>query len=154
MRVHRFEIAILVQDLITPPDTERADDDVNGFARRLAQAAQGPIKPGRFDGRLIVQQRFNLEDAKRGFDLRGVRLIARALQTFKQDQIADDDVVRRGNRPQFRDRRTGLIAKMRNPDRAIDNDHEARAPLSRRIVSRSPSHPMPAVDRMASRRRF
>jgi hypothetical protein len=133
---------------------EGAEDDIYRLARRQAKASQGPIKPRRFDRRLITQHVFYLEYAQRSFHSRRVRFVARALQAFKQDKIADDNVVWIRDRTQFRDRRTGLIAEMRDPDRGIDNDHETGGGPSRRIVSRSPSQPIPAVDLRASRRRF
>jgi hypothetical protein len=93
MAVHRFEIAILVQELVAPSDAEGGDDDIYRLARRQAEASQGAIKPRRFDRRLITQHVFYLEYAQRSFHSRRVRFVARALQAFKQDQIADDNVV-------------------------------------------------------------
>ena len=49
MGVHRFEVAILVQELVALSDAEGAEDDIYRLARRQAKASQGPIKPRRFD---------------------------------------------------------------------------------------------------------
>lgn len=153
VHAHWFEIAILVQELIAASNAECADDDIDGLARRLAQCAQRAIKACRFDGWLVTKHVFHLEGTQRCLNLRSMDFVASALQTFKQDQIADYDVVRIGDRPQFRNCRSGFIAEVRDPNRGIDDDHEC-ASLSRRIASRLPSQPIPAVERIASRRRF
>ena len=79
MGMHRFEVAILVQELVALSDAEGGEDDIYRHARRQAKASQGPIKPRRFDRLLITQHVFHLEHAQGSFHSRYERFVARAL---------------------------------------------------------------------------
>ena len=88
----------------------------------------------------------DLEAAQAAFDTRRMQLIASALKNFKQDEVANKDRLGSHRSFEFRGRRRQRPPKVRDPDGAINQDHDGRDGRSWRISSRSPSQPKPLSD--------
>src|SRR5579863_9629620 len=72
-----------------------------------------------------------------------MRLISGAPKNFEQDEVADQKRFPTGGSCQFGSCRRLMAAQMRDPDRAVDENHDRRGGRLWRISSRSPSQPSP-----------
>ncbi len=121
---HRREIPVVVQQCVVELDAVSADDDVDGLADGNARFPQSPIVASGFDRQVFRQQWDDPETPQGYFQLYGVRLVSRSLQDFKQDKVAQKKRFPAGRRLQRCGRRRAMAAKMGDPDRTIDEDHD------------------------------
>lgn len=107
-------------------DAEGADDDVRGLADRDAQSPQRAIISGGATSEIDIQKRHQNILAQSAFDTRGTGLVPGALENLKQNEIADKERLATGGGFQFRGRRRSMATQMRDPDGAIDENHNRR----------------------------
>src|ERR1700722_5305631 len=146
MLLHSHKITIVVQQRASALNAKRADNDVVRFADRYSHIPETTIVPRGPRGEIVVEERHDLEAPQAAFDARRVRLVASALKNFKQNEVANKDRLEGHRSFKFRGRRRQRPPKVRDPDRAIDQDHNGRDDRSWRISSRSPSQPRPLSD--------
>ena len=94
MFLHGGKIAVVMQQRTAPLDAKRADDDVVRLADRYSHISETTIVPRRARCEIGVEQRHNFEPAQAAFDARRVKVVARALKNFEQNEIADKDRLR------------------------------------------------------------
>jgi hypothetical protein len=104
-------------------EAEVRDDQVDRLAHRYAARAQGAIVPRRAHCEVVVEQRYDRELAEVALDARRMGLVTRALQDLQEDQVADEDLVGRVDCPELARSRRVAVAQVRDPCRAIDEDH-------------------------------
>ena len=99
-------------------------------------SAQFAKVAGRLDGQLGVAQDDDFEGFKQASGLVEIALMPETLQYFGQNQISDQKRLYAQQFIQPIGLWSDLAAKIVDPDAGIDQNHR-----SRRIASRSPSHP-------------
>ena len=144
MRDERQEITIVVQQRMPVPHAERRDDHVDRLPHRHAQCPKQPVMCGRLHSQRVIEHRLHRKLPKLPLYARGMRIAARALQDFQQDQVAHQDLLR--DRAEQANRSGAAVAQMANPDGTVDEDQSRPS----RIASRSPSHPSPVNAASAS----
>ncbi len=107
-------------------DAERADDDVGCLADRDASLSQLAIIAGGARGKIGIQKRHESIVAQSAFEARGMGLVPRALKDLEQNEIADQEGFTAGGGFQFGNGRRSMAAQVRNPDGAIDENHDRR----------------------------
>lgn len=120
---HRFEVAIVMKQDMAVHDAVSADDQVDGLAHADAALPHQTKIRRSLHGQTRAEHRLDAELTQILLDHGGMALVARALQHLEKDEIADDDVLRIIDRAQRADRSAVGVAKMPDPDRAIDDDH-------------------------------
>jgi hypothetical protein len=73
-------------------DAKGRDDQVDRFPDRYAQAAQVSKIGGRLQRQLTIQQAGGVKARHRALEECGMPLVARALQHFEQNEVADQYV--------------------------------------------------------------
>jgi len=126
MFLHGREITVIVQQRVAMLDAEGADDDVGRLRDRDAQAPQRTIIPSGARSEIGVQKRHERIPAQSAFDARGMGPIPGALENLEQNEIADQERLSTGGSFQFRGCGGSMAAQMRDPDGAIDENHDRR----------------------------
>ncbi len=127
MFLHWRKIAIIVQQRVMMFDAEGADDDVGCLADRNAQFPQLAIISRGTRGEGRVQKRHDSVPAQAALDARSMDLVSGALENLKQNEVADQERLPARGRHEPGGRRRLMAPQMRNPDRAIDQNHDRRA---------------------------
>jgi hypothetical protein len=140
---HRREIPVVMQQRVSVFDAESADNDVGGLANRNAQFSQPAIVPSGAGGQIGAQQGHEHVLTQFPFNTGGMGLVPSALEDFEQDKVADQERLARRRRRQFGGLYRSIAAQMRDPDRAVDQDHDQVTGGASRIASKSPSQPNP-----------
>ena len=143
MLLHRSKIAVVMQQGAATLDAKRRDDDVRGLANRDAEVSQLAIIPGGSWGEIGVEKRHEIEAAQAAFDARRMSFVPGALKDFEQNEVADQYRLAAGRSFELDGRHGPRAAKMGDPDRAVDEDHNEREGRCWRISPRSPSQPNP-----------
>jgi hypothetical protein len=125
MMDHRLEIPVSMKQDMTVNDAKRADDQVDRLAYADSVLTHQAKIAGGLNRQLRIEHRFDTELTQVLLDRGGMAFVARALQHLEQNQIADDNILRILDRAELTDRSVVGIAKMSDPDRAIDDDHSA-----------------------------
>src|SRR5882724_7214015 len=118
-----IEIAIIVQQAVPALNAEGRDDEVGGRANCDSMSSERPIVSRRLHGDAVVEHAFDFELAHFPLDLLGVQIVARPLQNFEQDNIANDDPGEILDCLELTNGFGAGLAYLRDPDRAIDDDH-------------------------------
>lgn len=126
MLLHRYKIAVIVQQHMAMFDAKGADDNVGCFPDRDAQFSQLAVISGDTRGQIGIQKRHNRELAQSTFNARGMGVVPGALKDFEQDEITNQERLSCNGFLQFVGRRRAMPAQMRNPDGAIDEYHDRR----------------------------
>jgi len=126
MLLHWYKIAVIVQQRVAAFDAKGADDDVGCFPDGDAQFSQLAIVPGGTRDQIGVQESYNRILAQATFDARGMGVVPSALKDFEQDKIADQERLPYNGFLQLRGRRRAMAAQIRDPDGAIDKNHDRR----------------------------
>src|SRR5258708_6504000 len=143
MFLHRREIAVIVQQRMAMLDAEGTNDDVGRLANRDTQISEFAIVAGGARGKGGIQERHESISTQSAFDTRRMGLVPCALKDLEQDEIADQKRFAAGGGLQFGNGRGSMAAQVRDPDRAIDENHARRGGRPWRIASRSPFQPNP-----------
>jgi len=107
-------------------DAECADDDVGRLADRDAQFSQLAIVPGGARGKIGIQKRHESIPAQSPFNAPSMSLIPGALKDLEQDEIANQERFPTGGGFQFGSCWRSMAAQMRDPDGAVDENHDLR----------------------------
>ena len=107
-------------------DAEGADDDVGRLANRDAQISQLAIVPGGARGKGGIQERHESISAQSAFNARRMGLVPCALKDLEQDEIANQERFPTGSGFQFGGCWRSMAAQMRDPDGAVDENHDLR----------------------------
>ena len=82
------------------------------------------IIPGGSRSEIGVEEGHDLEAAQAAFDARRMSFIAGSLKDFEQNEIADQDRFAAGRSFELRGRHGPGAAKVGDPDRAVNEDHD------------------------------
>jgi len=153
--LHRSEIPMIVQQTVPFLNAERSDNHIDRLAHGNPQSAQTPVILGGSNRKPFVHHSRDRISTEALLNPNHKGIVPCPLQDLKHDQIADQDpiVVILGQCPEFGHRDIVDAAKVRDPNRAIDDDHGSGSNARpSRIASKSPSHPRPAMSATAFRR--
>src|SRR4051812_4225120 len=127
MRLHGFEIAVVVKQRAAALDAECANDDIVRLADRYPHISKTPVIPGDARREIGIEKRHDVELAQSTLDARRVRFVSRALKNFHEDEVADKYWRRDHRGFEFRGRQRRQASKVSNPNGAIDKDHVRRS---------------------------
>ena len=147
MLLHRREISVVMQQRVSML-AESADDDAGGLADRDAQFSQLAAVPSGARGQIGTQQRHNHILTQSTLNMRGMGLVPCALEDFEQDEVADQPRLS-CRLPPAGGRQRSIAAQMRDPDGAVDKNHDQATGRASRIASKSPSQPNPLSSAIA-----
>jgi hypothetical protein len=99
MRVHRVEIAVVVQQRVALLDAERANDQVGRLADGDALAPQHAVIMRRLHGNSLIQHRHDIERSQVPRESNRMGFIARALQHLQHDNVTDQESFSPEQRP-------------------------------------------------------
>src|ERR1044071_8793839 len=138
-----------MQQGVAALNAERADDQVDRFADRDTPSAQISIVSGSLDGEIGVAKRYDFKDLHGGFDLSRCDVRPDAAQDLAEDQISDQQVRPGHQRAKARDRVRDNLAKVINPNRAVDDNHLSSRFSSRSRMTSSQKSTLPASFKMS-----
>ena len=124
MFFHRSEVAVIMQQDVAMLDAESADDDVRGLADGDAQRPQLAIIAGGTGREITIEKRYDRIPAQSALDALSMGFVPGTLKDLEQDKIADQQRFTAGCGFQFGNRRRSMSAQVRDPDGAINEDHE------------------------------
>lgn len=124
MFLHGTKIAVVVQQKVPVFDGVGADYDIGGLADRDAEPAQRATVSGSSRGKVRVQERHHGKLTKAALDTRSMYVVSRSLEEFEQSEITDQKRLSASRFFQLDSCRCPMAAQMRDPDGAVDKDHE------------------------------
>src|SRR5215203_84890 len=145
-RGNDVEVAVPVDNPSTMADRYRCDQAVVDTANGPTGATSTPIylrSCAKVDRAVDVQRRQTINQS---FEFRVAVVVASTRQNLHRHGLAHRDLVRllRKQSSYFNGSFGPGCAEILDPGRCVDQDHANSSGLSRRSVSRSPSHPTPS----------
>ncbi|MGH7100255.1 MAG: hypothetical protein ACREE4_21770 [Stellaceae bacterium] len=115
MLLHRYKIAVIVQQRVAMFDAKGADDNVGCVPDRNPQFSQRAVISGRAGGQIGIKKRHPPVLAQRAFNAPGVGVVPSALEHFEQDKITNQERFPCNGFLQFVGRRCAMPAQVRSP---------------------------------------